>query len=165
MATHSSVLAWRIPGPNGLRSVGSHRVGHDWSNLAAAAAAMCFNKSCCCRWIPWLLRAKEARVEAGIPSGDYWNSLGQGFGPDESMQRDPVMTGGRERVLCHTRHVVMSSNCYWIRRLFYFQSVSKAFWKHWENTNMPSTPLTFGNLLLLNPKWQASDSRTPAFYV
>ena len=40
MATHSSVLAWRIPRtgePGGLPSMGSHRVGHDWSNLAAAA--------------------------------------------------------------------------------------------------------------------------------
>ena len=38
MATHSSVLAWRIPGtrePAGLPSMGSHRVGHDWSDLAA----------------------------------------------------------------------------------------------------------------------------------
>ena len=43
MATHSSVLAWRIPGtgePGGLPSIGSHRVGHDWSDLAAAAAAV-----------------------------------------------------------------------------------------------------------------------------
>ena len=42
MATHSSVLAWRIPGmgePGGLPSMGSHRVRHDWSNLAAGAAA------------------------------------------------------------------------------------------------------------------------------
>ena len=42
MATHCSILAWRIPGteePGGLPSMGSHRVGHDWSNLAAAAAA------------------------------------------------------------------------------------------------------------------------------
>ena len=41
MATHSSVLAWRIPGmgePGGLPSMGSHRVGHDWSDLAAAVA-------------------------------------------------------------------------------------------------------------------------------
>ena len=41
MATHSSVLAWRIPGtgkPGGLPSMGSHRVRHDWSDLAAAAA-------------------------------------------------------------------------------------------------------------------------------
>ena len=43
MATHSSVLAWRIPGmeePGGLPSLGSHRVGHNWSDLAAAAAAI-----------------------------------------------------------------------------------------------------------------------------
>ena len=43
MATYSSVLAWRIPGmgePGGLLSMGSHRVGHDWSDLAAAAAAV-----------------------------------------------------------------------------------------------------------------------------
>ena len=42
MATHSSVLAWRIPGTGesgGLPSMGSHRVGHDGSDLAAAAAA------------------------------------------------------------------------------------------------------------------------------
>ena len=42
MATHSSVLAWRIleaAEPGGLPSMGLHRVGHDWSNLAAAAAA------------------------------------------------------------------------------------------------------------------------------
>ena len=40
MATHSSVLAWRIPGtaePGGLPSMGSHRVGYDWSDLAVAA--------------------------------------------------------------------------------------------------------------------------------
>ena len=43
MATHSSVLAWRIPGtgvPGGLTSMGSRRVGHDQSDLAAAAAAV-----------------------------------------------------------------------------------------------------------------------------
>ena len=46
MATHSSILAWRIPGmgePGGLLSMGLQRVGHDWSNLAAAAAE---NRNC-----------------------------------------------------------------------------------------------------------------------
>ena len=45
MATHSSVLAWRIPGtvePGGLLSMGSHRVGHDGSDLAAAAAYLTY---------------------------------------------------------------------------------------------------------------------------
>ena len=43
MATHSSILAWRIPGmgePGGLPPMGLHRVGHDWSDLAAAAATL-----------------------------------------------------------------------------------------------------------------------------
>ena len=47
MATHSSVLAWRIPGlgePGGLPSMGSHRVAHDWSDLAAAACSCGSNK-------------------------------------------------------------------------------------------------------------------------
>ena len=46
MATHSSVLAWTIPGmgePGGLPSMGSHRVGHNWSDFAAAAAAVVGN--------------------------------------------------------------------------------------------------------------------------
>ena len=44
MATHSSVLAWRIPGtgePGRLPSMGSHRVGHYWSDLAVAASNNC----------------------------------------------------------------------------------------------------------------------------
>ena len=43
MATHSNIPAWRIPWtgePGGLLSMGSHRVRHDWSDLAAAAAAV-----------------------------------------------------------------------------------------------------------------------------
>ena len=42
MATHPTVLAWRIPGtgePSGLPSMGSHTIGHDCSDLAEAAAA------------------------------------------------------------------------------------------------------------------------------
>ena len=51
MATHSSMLAWRIPGteePSGLPSLGSHRVGHDWIDLAAAAAEEDHQIWCCC---------------------------------------------------------------------------------------------------------------------
>ena len=47
-ATHSSVLAWRIPGtgePGGLPSIGSHRVRHDLSHLAAAAAQLKHHQS------------------------------------------------------------------------------------------------------------------------
>ena len=58
MATHSSVLAWRIPGtgePGGLPSMGSHRVGHDWSNLATAAAASTMYESSMCSHFHQLL--------------------------------------------------------------------------------------------------------------
>ena len=65
MATHSSVLAWRIPGtwdPGGLLSMGLHRVGHDLSDIAAAAAALCISSekamapySSTLAWkIPWM---------------------------------------------------------------------------------------------------------------
>ena len=56
MAAHSSVLAWRLPGtgePGGLPSMGSHRVGDDWRDLAATAAWIkgspyLFLLRCCC---------------------------------------------------------------------------------------------------------------------
>ena len=51
MATHSSVLAWRLSGmgePGGLPSMGSHRVGHDLSDFAAAAAAAAY---CLPKWL------------------------------------------------------------------------------------------------------------------
>ena len=53
MATHSSVLAWRIPGtgdPGGLPSMGSHRVGHDWVDLAAATRLMTLCIFSCACW-------------------------------------------------------------------------------------------------------------------
>ena len=58
MATHSSVLAWRIPGtgePGGLPSMGPHRVGHDWSDLAAAAA----DKGIWLRWLELVLSSSD----------------------------------------------------------------------------------------------------------
>ena len=54
MTTHSSVLAWRIPGmvePGGLPSMGSHRVGHNWSDLAAAAADIIVSSMSVTFWI------------------------------------------------------------------------------------------------------------------
>ena len=48
MATHSSVLAWRIPGmgePGGLPSMGSHRVGHDCSDLVVVVVSFVFQLS------------------------------------------------------------------------------------------------------------------------
>ena len=48
MATHSSILAWRIlwtEEPGELQSMGTHRVGHNWSDLAAAAVYIINNNT------------------------------------------------------------------------------------------------------------------------
>ena len=61
MATHSCVLAWRIPGtaePGGLPSVGSHRVGHDWSDLAAVTAAS-YLPMVSAPYLPGILNARK----------------------------------------------------------------------------------------------------------
>ena len=58
MATHSNILAWRIPGkeePGGLLSLGSHRVGHDRSDLAATAAVFMISFSFCLSEKPFSL--------------------------------------------------------------------------------------------------------------
>ena len=60
MATHSSVLAWRIPGtgePGGLPSLGSHRVGHNWSDLASAAVT--FNNETQETGITWFQKVND----------------------------------------------------------------------------------------------------------
>jgi len=87
MGTHSSVLAWRIPGtrePGGLPSMGLHRVGHDGSDLAAAAVFHCV-----CTHIfvvvwslsrdqlsmtPWTV-AHQAPLSIGFSRQEYWSGL------------------------------------------------------------------------------------------
>ena len=95
MASHSSVLAWRIPGtgePGGLPPMGSHRVGHDWSDSAAAAAG----------WKHWVL------FWVVLKSSGYCSSLclstkknsARGEGIDEKWLRIGCLwglqAGGRE---------------------------------------------------------------------
>ena len=95
MVTHSSVLAWRIPGtgePGGLPSMGSHRVGHDRSDLAAAAAELprCLSgkESICqcrrCRLIPGLGRSpgggnssplQYSCLENSMDGGAWWATV------------------------------------------------------------------------------------------
>ena len=84
MAPHSSTLAWKVPWmeePGGLPSMGSHRVGHDWSDLAAAAAA---NKQKKC--FPGgsvvekpLASAKDAGDKSSVPESRKipWRRKGQ----------------------------------------------------------------------------------------
>ena len=84
MATHSSVLAWRIPGmgePGGLPSMGSHRVGHDWSDLAAATVLISSILDVFSCWAesdslatPWTI-AHQASLSMGFPSQEYWSGF------------------------------------------------------------------------------------------
>ena len=73
MATHSSILAWRIPGtgePVRLPSVGSHRVGHDWSDLAVSSSSLLVTLLLSCPWNSefhiiywWFCEKCSARVD------------------------------------------------------------------------------------------------------
>ena len=65
-STHSSALAWRIPWteePGGLLSMGSHRGGHDWSDLAAAAVAAARSLESSCYLIPTHTSAELCRFD------------------------------------------------------------------------------------------------------
>ena len=86
MATYSSVLAWRIPGtgkPGGLPSLGSHRFGHDWTDLAAAAAILIHQTalhSCCscsvAKSYPTLYDPMNCST-SGFPVLDYFLGFAQ----------------------------------------------------------------------------------------
>ena len=91
MATHSSVLAWRILGtgePGGLPSMGSHRVRHDLSDLAAAAAAI----------------SKESTCNTGDPS----SIPGLGRSPGEGKGYPPQYSG-LENSMSYIAHGVVKS--------------------------------------------------------
>ena len=77
MATHSRVLAWRIPGmgePGGLPSMGSHRVRHDWSDLAAVAA-----------WVKWGFPCGSNSKESTCNAGDLSWVPGSGWSLEKGM--------------------------------------------------------------------------------
>ena len=101
------VLAWRVPGtgePGKLPSMGSHRVGHDWSDLAAAAAAAAAAAK--------LLPESESRsvVSNSLqPHGLYspWNSLGQNSGVGSLFLLQGIFpTQGSNPGLPHCRRIL-----------------------------------------------------------
>ena len=76
MATQSSVLARRLPGtgePGGLLSMGSHRVGHDWSDLAAAAASRLVSSLWFCFFTFSSLIHLKFTLEYVKYEFNYWN--------------------------------------------------------------------------------------------
>ena len=112
MATSSSILAWRIPGtgePSGLPSMGLHRVGHDCSDLAAAAAAAYYEGMVTAFIVSQFQRSyqyseSESRSAVSIsllPHRLYspWNSLGQNTGVGSlSLCQGIFLTQGSKHV-------------------------------------------------------------------
>ena len=90
MATHSRVLAWSIPGmgePGGLPSMGSHRVGHNWSDLAAAAATEILKGNT--EGQQELCSVSEIRLSQQQLGGGP-NKGGQGVGTRPSMEANTI---------------------------------------------------------------------------
>ena len=97
MATHSSVLAWRIPEmgePGGLPSMGSHRVGQDWSDLAAAAAV---------------------EQAGGVPGPDFISS-----GPGVSNRKWQAISASNHKAQCDFRKAIAEGHTVWICSFFVF---------------------------------------------
>ena len=115
MATHSSVLAWRVPGtgePGGLLSMESHRVRHDWSNLAAAAADTFKMIHCLIYLLPKRPTIKRANPEDSVllkTKHMWWitydlqivhySPVGQGHGSWEKCPDFACKQQGRGRLI------------------------------------------------------------------
>ena len=102
MATHSSVLAWRIPGtgkPGGLPSMGLHRVGHNWSDLAVAVDIVKVNVAQSCLTLrphglysPWNSPGRNTGVGSFPSPGDLPNPGIEPRSPTlqaDSLQAEP----------------------------------------------------------------------------
>ena len=112
MATHSSSLAWRIPGtgePGGLPSMGSHRVRHDWSDLAATAAMYGCES--------WTIKKAEVKCSEShsVMTNSLWpcglyspqNSPGQNTGVgNRSLLQQIFPTQGLNLGLLHCRQIL-----------------------------------------------------------
>ena len=113
MATHSSILAWRIPGikePARLPSMGSHRIGHDWSDLAAVVKNPPAN-------------AEDKRDTGSIPG--LGRSPGGGMAIHSSILawRIPMDRGAWRAIVYR-----VAKSQTWLKRL----SMQAFFWSTWN---------------------------------
>ena len=113
MATHSSILAWRIPGtgePGGLSSMGSHRVGHDRSDLAAAA----WPNNPTAGHIPWENHDWKRHMYSSVQCSTIYSSYGveaTWMSINRWMDKEAVVYIYREILLNHKKeHIWISSN-------------------------------------------------------
>ena len=113
MATHSSVLAWRIPGteePGRRLSMGSQRVGHDWRDLAAATAAAFFLKEL-------IVLGKEGGIH-----GRYRWRVGKFKGDDIIFSQEE-----HSRIYWRTWYLVWILHVWWdLVSICYFREKKKA---------------------------------------
>ena len=138
MATHSSVLAWRIPEtgePGGLPSLGSHRVRHDWSDLAAAAAK-CTTGACHValqiKNLP--AKARNIRDSGSIPGSGRTPGRGHGNPLQYSCLENPC----GQRRLQATVHRVSQSQIR-MKQLSAAQNCSKKKTGAWEQQSRERT--------------------------
>ena len=139
MATHSRTLAWKIPWveePGGLQSTGSHRVGNDWSDLAAAAMNVCWSinrfpnsnnvlSSSC----PWPVSGLSLTYLQPRPL-----SLEESLRVSMSSQLSHVCESVRSTACqnCYT-----SSNIHKGLLKLCFKVTAETFLSKWENSSLP----------------------------
>ena len=126
VATHSSVLAWRIPEmgeTGGLWSMGSHRVGHDWSDVAAAGDCKCVGFHACCVLLegfesdvslePWLtvLYPVTHLTNVNLTKSEY---------PHSAFREFPPWGGGGGKEPSQLTH--------------YYNAVSPVLWQKYTNS-------------------------------
>ena len=103
MATHSSVLAWRIPGtgePGGLPSLGSHRVRHNWRDLAAAAYVLYIIGTCPFVYIYDESIKQPPRISQEFPKVLFFKNSSFPLCLDMSVQcKSWIIHGNRRSVL------------------------------------------------------------------
>ena len=126
MATHSSVLAWRIPGtgePGGLPSMESHRIGHDWSDLAAAA-----RNQYCCETMAYGSFKYILLIHSSLPeTHTEWNDI-------TSWKCFRVIQLEKGKCVCVGQHWPTQQDLFWVtgtrgfNKLFYFCMFLKFPW-------------------------------------
>ena len=156
LSTHSSVLAWRIPGtgqPSALPSMGSHRVGHDWSDLAAAAAA---RGSLSLLFFPELSTTLGNLVKTWVGSNSYSHQLA--FSVTENVKSDTCFP----RLLCKEGWLEKSADAGGKFLGFFFSPYKRrgaSQVAQWERIHLPKQIQSLVGKDPLARKWQP----TPVF--
>ena len=166
MATHSIVLAWRIPGTGelgGLPSMGSHRVGHDWSDLAAYVGKG-FPSSSAVKYLPAIQETQEMWVRSlgweDPPKRRAWKptpvflpgethrqrSLGGGEQLQSMGRKDLDMTEVTESAHVHMYMWKMLDNLWFCWLLNTYASASTRTGVNFESNWISSVPATHESL-------------------